>query len=150
MASLLIDLDRREDLELARRMIDERLGTPGSISASSEESPEAPDVRPESQREAELVDRLWERITTDKTKDLLKAFGGFDGPFTLREVAERMDASPETVRAQMLRLGRSRKRLRAEFGGIDLFAGKDWDGEENRYTLRPGVREAIRKKAAKA
>ena len=60
-----------------------------------------------------------------------------------------MDASPETVRAQMLRLGRSRKRLRAEFGGIDLFAGKDWDGEDSLHT-RPGVREAIRKKAAKA
>lgn len=145
---LVIDLDRREDLEFARRMIEERLGTQGSTSETvSDERRGALSERAQADREAEFVNRLWSRITTEKTRDLLRAFASADGPFTLREVAQRMSADVEAVRAQKFRLGRSEKRLWDELK-VGLFEDQDWDGSENRYTLRPGIREAIRKKAA--
>jgi hypothetical protein len=142
MAQLTIDLGNPEDLRYARDLIASALRalegepeeTPSDRHGESELSPE------EAQAYAR---RLWERVRTPKTRELISWLAEADGPFSLEDLATaKRDVSYEDIKARKFRFGRTEKKLHDEFG-IRLLE-QQWVDWHYVYTMNPITRDAIR------
>src|SRR5687768_14321935 len=117
-------------MRLARDVIDHRLAAIDD--AANQPGEEAEPLSPEDAEH--LARELWDRLG-EPTRDLLRTFAEATDPISLREVAQQLDETYETIKARKFRFGRTEKTIKRDWG-VDLFDGT-WYGEEgaNRYRM---------------
>jgi hypothetical protein len=139
--TLTVDLNDVDDLRHAQNVIAARiaeLGTPGDPSTQ-----EGDRELEEAEAEA-FAQTLWSRIqNTENTRALVRCFVEFDGPFSLAEVAEKLDQQPEDIRHRVFRFGRTEGKLVEQFGQPLLVKVGPYSGHYT-YEIAPKIRAAVR------
>jgi len=140
MATITADLNDIDDLLLAQQVIEQRLGTLAPPPDAPPETGAAASMSPETA--TAVAEELWRRVGTESTRALLRAFAAHDEPVTLQQLADELGEDYATVRQRKFRLGRTERRVNADFG-VQILPGT-WEGTQNRYEMQEPLRRAIR------